>query len=73
MEFCSPRIPCCTSSASCTASTAVTAGALLADLAPAIAAACHSFDGTWRTKLPMRDTAAAKAMGVRMPKPPKKR
>jgi selenium-dependent xanthine dehydrogenase len=45
----------------------------LVPTAPAIAAACHSFDGTWRTKLPMRETAAAKAMGVRMPKAPKKR
>ncbi len=27
----------------------------------AVAAACHAFDGVWRTKLPMKDTAAAKA------------
>lgn len=37
----------------------------LVPTAPAIAAAIHSFDGEWRTRLPMRDTAAARAMGVR--------
>ena len=29
--------------------------------ASAIAAACHAFDGVWRNRLPMKDTAAAKA------------
>jgi xanthine dehydrogenase molybdenum-binding subunit len=29
--------------------------------ASAVAAACHAWDGVWRTRLPMKDTAAAKA------------
>jgi hypothetical protein len=29
--------------------------------AAAVAAAVHAFDGRWRTTLPMKDTAAAKA------------
>ena len=37
----------------------------LVPTAPAIAAAIHRFDGVWRTVLPMRDTAAARAMGVK--------
>ena len=37
----------------------------LVPTAPAIAAAIHRFDGVWRTQLPMRDTAAAAAMGVK--------
>ncbi len=43
----------------------------LVPTAPAIAIACARHDGIWRTKLPMRETPAAKAMGVRMPKPPR--
>lgn len=34
----------------------------LVPTAPAIAAALHSFDGIWRTRLPMRDTPAARAL-----------
>jgi xanthine dehydrogenase molybdenum-binding subunit len=43
----------------------------LVPTAPAIASALHAFDGIWRTRLPMKDTAAAKAAGVprRKPKP----
>lgn len=37
----------------------------LVPTASAIAAALHSHDGVWRTRLPMRDTAAAKAVGAR--------
>ncbi len=37
----------------------------LVPTAPAIAAAIHRYDGVWRTTLPMRDTDAAKAMGVK--------
>jgi CO/xanthine dehydrogenase Mo-binding subunit len=33
----------------------------LVPTASAVAAAAHSFDGKWRTRLPMKDTAAAKA------------
>lgn len=33
----------------------------LVPTAAAVAGACHSFDGEWRTRLPMKDTAAAKA------------
>jgi len=37
----------------------------LVPTAPAIAAAIRSYDGVWRTRLPLRDTDAAKAMGVK--------
>lgn len=37
----------------------------LVPTAPAIAAAIHSFDRVWRNVLPLRDTEAAKAMGVK--------
>ena len=37
----------------------------LVPTAPAIAAAIRSYDGVWRTRLPMRDTDAARAMGVK--------
>jgi len=33
----------------------------LVPTAAAVAAATHSFDGVWRTTLPMKDTAAARA------------
>ena len=33
----------------------------LVPTASAVAAAAHSFDGVWRTRLPMKDTAAAKS------------
>ncbi len=33
----------------------------LVPTAPAVAGALHAFDGTWRTRLPMRDSAAARA------------
>ena len=38
----------------------------LVPTAPAIAEAIRKFDGVWRTRLPMKDTAAAKAVGVRV-------
>jgi xanthine dehydrogenase molybdenum-binding subunit len=38
----------------------------LVPTAPAIAAALQSHDGTWRTQLPMKDTIAARALGVRI-------
>ncbi|MEC7241177.1 MAG: selenium-dependent xanthine dehydrogenase [Myxococcota bacterium] len=37
----------------------------LVPTAPAIAAAIQSQDGIWRTRLPMKDSAAARALGVR--------
>lgn len=37
----------------------------LVPTAPAIAAAIHRYDGVWRNSLPLRDTDAAKAMGVK--------
>ena len=40
----------------------------LVPTAPAIAAALHAHDGRWHNQLPMRDTAAAQAVGVRVPK-----
>jgi xanthine dehydrogenase molybdenum-binding subunit len=35
--------------------------AVLVPTAPAVAAALHRFDGVWRTRLPMRDSPAARA------------
>jgi len=40
----------------------------LVPVAAAIAAACHRHDGIWRASLPMTDTAAARAVGVRPPR-----
>ena len=40
----------------------------LVPTAPAIAAAMQSHDGSWRTKLPMKDSIAARAVGVRVRK-----
>ena len=38
----------------------------LVPTAPAIAAAMHSHDGVWRTRLPMKDTPAGKGVGARV-------
>jgi xanthine dehydrogenase molybdenum-binding subunit len=40
----------------------------LVPTAPAIAAAMQSHDGEWRTQLPIKDSIAAKAVGVRLRK-----
>jgi CO/xanthine dehydrogenase Mo-binding subunit len=40
----------------------------LVPTAPAIAAAMQSHDGTWRNQLPMKDSIAARAVGVRQRK-----
>jgi xanthine dehydrogenase molybdenum-binding subunit len=38
----------------------------LVPTAPAVAGALHAFDGEWRTSLPMRDSAAARAAVPRL-------
>jgi selenium-dependent xanthine dehydrogenase len=38
----------------------------LVPTAPAVAGALHAFDGTWRSRLPMKDSAAAVAMVPRL-------
>ncbi len=40
----------------------------LVPTAPAIAGAMRGFDGTWRTKLPMKDSPAAWSVGVKKPR-----
>jgi CO/xanthine dehydrogenase Mo-binding subunit len=40
----------------------------LVPTAPAIAAALRSHDGRWRNVLPMKDSSAAKGVGVRLPR-----